>query len=178
MLSNGGQILQLVYLKSAAEVRANNQGAGRVFGSALLGPKFRKAMRASAASSNAAIVQDVAKKRPKIEEGKMEGQDLVSHIQAELKARKEEYKSLATLAKSQTKAKATTAKTTTDSVGLLKKLKKAYDLGLLTDQEYEEKRKKIVSNIWHRVVRVRKIIVLPAPRWRQSLKTMVETRTT
>lgn len=34
-----------------------------------------------------------------------------------------------------------------DSVGLLKKLKEAYDLGLLTEEEYEEKRKKIVSKI-------------------------------
>jgi hypothetical protein len=33
-------------------------------------------------------------------------------------------------------------KTTTGSIDLLKKLKEAYDLGLLTEQEYDEKRKK------------------------------------
>ncbi len=133
--------------QSAAEARAKNQGAGRGLGGALLGPKFRKMMRSSAASSNAAIAQDVAKKRAKIAEGKREAQDLVSRIQTELTATKEEYKSLIDLVKSQNKAKATKTKVTTDSVDLLKKLKEAHDLGLLTDQEYEEKRKKIVSNI-------------------------------
>jgi len=104
-------------------------------------------MRSSAAASNAAIAKQVAEKRTKIAEGKRQPQVVVDRIKAELTATKEHYKSLTTLAKSQNKAKQVTTKAANDSVGLLKKLKEAYDLGLLTEQEYEEKRKKIVADI-------------------------------
>ena len=52
--------------RSAAEARASNQGAGKGFMGALLGSKVRKALRAGAAASNAAIAKDVAKKRSDI----------------------------------------------------------------------------------------------------------------
>ena len=133
--------------QSAAEARAKNQGYGRGFGGALLGSKFRASMRSAAANSNAAIAKQVANKRTQIAKGKGEAQALVRQIQSELTIKKEQYRSLTVLTKSQNKTKETNAKTTTNSVGLLKKLKEVYDLGLLTEQEYEEKRKKIVSSI-------------------------------
>ncbi len=133
--------------RSAAEARAKNQGMGRGLGGLILGKGFRSASRRSAAISNAAIAKDVAKKRSTIAEKKGEAQALVRLIQTELTEKKEQYKSLAALIKTQNKTKVTTIKSTSDSVGLLKKLKEAHDLGLLTDEEYEEKRKKIASSI-------------------------------
>jgi len=89
----------------------------------------------------------VAEKRSQIGNEKRKAQAIVQKIQSELKSTKEQYKSLTALAKSQNKAQAITTKATADSVELLKKLKEAYDLGLITEQEYEEKRQKIVSSI-------------------------------
>jgi len=133
--------------RSASEARAKNQGMGRGLGGAILGKSFRSAMRSSAAASNAAIAKEVAKKRAKIAEEKGRAQSLVRQIQTELTSKKEQYKTLSSLIKSENKTKINTAKTTLDSVGLLKKLKEAYELGFLTEDEYEEKRKKIVSSI-------------------------------
>jgi len=131
--------------QNAAEERAKTQGMGRGLGGAIFGSKFRASQRSQAARINASIAKQVAEKRAKIGEGKRESQ--ARHIQDELTATREQYRSLNTLVKSQNKAKSVTAIETKDSVGLLKKLKEAYDLGLLTEQEYEEKRKKIVSSI-------------------------------
>lgn len=133
--------------QNAAEARAKTQGMGRGLGGALLGAKFRAAQRRDAARVNASISKQVADKRGQISDGKRKSQALVQSIQAELKTTKEQYKSLMALDKSQKKTKSSTMSVATDSVGLLKKLKEAHDLGLLTEQEYEEKRKKIVSSI-------------------------------
>ena len=133
--------------QNAAEARAQNQGLGRGIGGLILGSKFRASQRSQAARNNASIAKQVTEKRAQIGEGKRKAQNLVNQIQDELASIKEQYRSLTALAKSQDKAKAITTKTATSSVALLKGLKEAYDLGLLTEQEYEEKRKKIVSSI-------------------------------
>lgn len=133
--------------QSAAEARAKNQGLGRGVGGVLLGSKYRASMRRAAASSNAAIAKEVTQKRAKIAEGKREAQAAVRRVQAELTAAKEQKKSLTALAKTQRRAKSEAATAATDSLALLHKLKEAYDLGLLTEQEYEEKRQKLVANL-------------------------------
>jgi cell division septum initiation protein DivIVA len=129
--------------RSAAEARAKNQSMGRGFGGALFGAKYRAAMRSAAASSNAAIAKEVAKKRSIIAEGKREAQELVSSIKSEIAELKQQLKSF----KSKDKSIVSSIKAAAGSVGLLKKLKEAHDLGLLTDEEYEQKRKKLVSSI-------------------------------
>lgn len=69
---------------NAAEARANNQSKGRGIGGALLGAKFRAAMRKDAAASNARIAKEVAEKRIAIAEGKRSAQDMVKQLQAQL----------------------------------------------------------------------------------------------
>jgi hypothetical protein len=132
---------------NAAEARAKNQGMGRGIGGALLGSKFRSVLRSQAAASNAAIAKDVANKRAKIAKGKNEAQELVRQIKIELAASKDSYRSLKSLTKTQSKTKSTVAKEKIESIDLLQKLKEAYDLGLLTDQEYELKRQKLVADL-------------------------------
>ena len=129
--------------RSAAEARAKNQSMGRGLGGALFGAKYRAAMRSAAASSNAAIAKEVAKKRARIAEGKSEAQELVRSIKTEIAELKQHLRAL----KSKVKTKISSIKSTSDLVGLLKKLKEAHELGLLTDEEYEQKRKKLVANI-------------------------------
>jgi len=129
--------------RNAAEARAKNQSKGRGLGGALFGAKYRAAVRSAAASSNAAIAREVAEKRIRIAEGKSAAQDLVRSIKVEIAELKQQIKTL----KSNVKSKVSSVKTASDSVGLLKKLKEAHELGLLTDEEYEQKRKKIVSSI-------------------------------
>jgi hypothetical protein len=133
--------------QNAAEARAKNQGAGRGIGGVLLGSKFRSAMRSAAASSNATIAGEVAQKRAKIAAGKSQAQSVVHHIQTELSAAKEQYRALIATDKAQRQSKATTSKKSIESIDLLQKLKDAHDLGLLTEAEYQEKRKKIISSI-------------------------------
>jgi hypothetical protein len=133
--------------QNAAQARAETQGLGRGFGGLILGSKFRASQRAKASRINASISKQVAEKRSQIGEEKRKAQALVQQIQSELRATKEQYKSLTALAKSQNKAKAITTGATDDSIDLLMKLKEAYDRGLLTEQEYEEKRQKLVSSI-------------------------------
>ncbi len=129
--------------RSAAEARAKNQGMGRGIGGILLGSKFRSAMRSAAAISNAAIAKDVAEKRSRITEGKRESQEIVRSIKTGLAVKKQLLKSL----KAIVKPNSSPVKASVDSVALLKKLKEAHDLGLLTDDEYEQKRKKLVLSI-------------------------------
>jgi len=132
---------------SAAEARAKNQGAGRGLLGGLLGSKFRSAMRAGAAASNAAIAQEVADKRSRIAEGKRQAQDLVRQIQTELTEAKQELKALTSSKKTKSQAKVTTAKAASHSLDLLLKLKQARDSGLLTEEEFEQKRIKLVADI-------------------------------
>ena len=133
--------------RNAAEARAKNQGMGRGLGGALFGSKFRSAMRSAAASSNAAIAKEVAEKRAKIAAGKSQAQAVVRQIQEELSAAKEQYRSFKASEKSQRQAKSVAIKKSSDSIDLLQKLKEAHDLGLLTEEEYEKKRRKIISDI-------------------------------
>ena len=132
---------------SAAQERAKNQGAGSGFMGVFLGSKFRTAMRASAAASNAAIAKDVAQKRERIADGKRESQELVRQIQAELILAKQQIKTLTTSARSKASTKLSKVKIAHDSITLLQKLKDAKDAGLLTAEEFEEKRKKLVADL-------------------------------
>jgi cell division septum initiation protein DivIVA len=133
--------------QSAAEARAKNQGAGRGFLGGLLGSKFRGAMRASAAASNAAIAKEVADKRGRISEGKRQAQELVRAVQEELAFAKAELKAHTAGTKTRATAKTAVVKSAGASLDLLKKLKDARDAGLLTEEEFEEKRKKLVSEL-------------------------------
>ena len=133
--------------RNAAEARAKTQGMGRGLGGALLGSKFRASMRSSAARENAAIAKQVADKRANISVGKMQAQEAVRRLQAELNLAKERQKSVKAIAKTQTKTKTSVIKSKIDSIALLEKLKEAYDLGLLNEQEYEQKRQKLISEL-------------------------------
>ena len=133
--------------RSAAEARAENQGAGRGFLGGLLGSKFRGAMRTGAAASNAAIAKQVVEKRAHIADGKRESQNVVRNIQESLKSAKLELKTLTSKTKAKAQTKVAITKAVNDSLQLLQKLKEARDAGLLTEVEYEEKRKKLVSEI-------------------------------
>jgi hypothetical protein len=133
--------------RSAAEERAKNQGAGRGFFGGLLGSKYRSIVRAGAAASNAAIAQDVAQKRSQISDGKREAQELVRQIQQQLSSVRQELKHLSTGSKEKVRAKASAAKAASESLDLLHKLKEAHQAGLLTDNEYEEKRQKLLAHL-------------------------------
>jgi cell division septum initiation protein DivIVA len=132
---------------SAAEARAKNQGMGRGFLGGLLGSKYRGAMRSAAAASNAAIAKEIVEKRAKIAEGKREAQELVKNLKEQLSFAKQELKTLKSKARSQSHIKSTKTKSASTSLDLLQKLKEAQQAGLLTDAEYEEKRKKLVSEL-------------------------------
>lgn len=132
---------------SAAEARAKNQGAGRGLLGGLLGSKFRSAMRAGAAASNATIAKEVAEKRARIVDGKREAQELVRQLQAGLTAAKQQLKTATSGAKAKASVKTAATKVANDSLALLQKLKDARDAGLLTQEEFEEKRKKLVAAI-------------------------------
>lgn len=132
---------------NAAQERAKNQGAGRGLFGGLLGSKFRGAMRAGAAASNAAIAKEVANKRTRIADGKGKAQHLVVQIQEELKTTKQQLKALAASSKDKAQVRNTNTKSAHNSLSLLQKLKDARDAGLLTHVEFEEKRKKLVAEI-------------------------------
>jgi cell division septum initiation protein DivIVA len=133
--------------QNAAEERAKNQGAGRGLDGMIFGQKYRASQRRAAAASNARISKDLAKKRGVILEKKTAAQATIQNLQTELKVAKEEYNTLKASIKSENASKNRESKKVIDSVTLLKKLKEAHDLGLLTDEEFEEKRKKLVSEI-------------------------------
>lgn len=128
--------------RSAAQARAENQNKGRGIVSAFLGAKWRRAVRADAAASNAAIAKDVAAKREFNAQGKREAQDFVRELQQELSEAKQTLKQLTGGRKAPTRAKAAI-----DSLAVLEKLKQAHTAGLLTDAEFEEKRKKLVADL-------------------------------
>jgi hypothetical protein len=133
--------------KNAAEARAKNQGMGRGFFSGLLGSKFRGAMRQAAAANNASIAQEVAEKRIKIANGKREAQNLVRILKEQLADSKSELKVLITETKISIPTKVKKVRAATSTIELMQKLKEAHSAGLLTDAEYEEKRKKLVSEL-------------------------------
>jgi hypothetical protein len=130
---------------NAAEARAKNQSLGRGFLGGLLGPKYRRVVRTGAAASNAAISKEVAQKRAQIADGKREAQIVVRQIQAELTATKQQIKELTSMSKQSFKKDVSKKKS--DSLILLQKIKEAHEAGLLTQEEFEEKRKKLVAEI-------------------------------
>lgn len=132
---------------SASEARAKNQGAGRGLGGALLGKEYRSAVRRAAASSNAKIAQDVAAKRAKIAEGKRIAQEFIRANQAQLAEAKASLKALTAERRAASKTKGVVVSEAAKSLTLLQKLKEAHDLGLLTDEEYEDKRRKLAAQI-------------------------------
>jgi prefoldin subunit 5 len=132
--------------RNAAEMRAKNQSTGRNFMGALLGAKYRHALRMGATASNAAIARDVANKRLQIVAGKREAQELVKRLQQELSEAKQALKKRASGDNHPT-GRDSFAKTSIDSLALIGKLKDAYTAGLLTDSEYEEKRKALLARI-------------------------------
>jgi len=133
--------------RNVAEARAKTQGMGRGLGGAILGSKFRASMRHSAAQTNARISKEVAEKRAKIAVGKMQAQEVVRETQVALSSAKERRKALVALTKTQKQNKAAATKDKMGSLTLLEKLKEAHDLGLLTEEEYEAKRQKLVSDL-------------------------------
>lgn len=133
--------------RSAAEVRAKNQGAGRGFFGALLGAKYRGVVRSAAAASNASVAKEVATRKTQLVEGKRRAQELVREVQAQLAEAKQELKALTSTTKSKSQVKVAVAKAASESLDLLQKLKQARDAGLLTEEEYEEKRARLVSEL-------------------------------
>jgi hypothetical protein len=133
--------------RSAAEARAKNQGSGNGFMGALLGSKFRSVMRSGAAASNAAIAKEVAQKRLLIADGKRNAQDIVRTLQTQIKELKQELRTHKAQAKRSTTSKASLIKGKASSIDLLHKLKEAHEAGLLTDDEFQEKRKALVAKI-------------------------------
>ena len=135
--------------QSAAAERAKTQSMGRGDWGMVLGAKFRASRRQQAAQLNAQIANTVAARRAKIKQGKQNAQELVRQIQAEITQLKSDLK----LLKSQRKAIGSTKKpsqsvqASSRSLLLLEKLNEAYQMGLLTEEEFEEKRRKIVDQI-------------------------------
>lgn len=135
---------------SAAQARAQTQSMGRGLGGALLGAKYRAARRKEAASYNAGIARNVVDKRAEIKQGKQNAQELVRQIQAQMAILKGELKDLKVQKKelaSRKKVSSQSLQNSGKSLVLLEKLNEAYHIGLLTEEEYEEKRKKIIEQI-------------------------------
>lgn len=134
---------------SAQEARAETQSMGRGLGGTLLGSKYRALCRRTAASANANIAREVVAKRARIKEGKQQAQEIVRQIQAQISLLKDELKTLKSQRKSlfSKKKDTQTVQASSRSLMLLEKLNEAYQIGLLTQEEYEEKRKKIVDQI-------------------------------
>ena len=134
---------------SAQKARAETQSTGRGLGGALLGSKYRASCRRTAASANANLAREVVAKRARIKEGKQNAQEIVRQIQAQISLLKDELRTLKSERKSlsSTKKPTQTVQSSSRSLMLLEKLNEAYQMGLLTQEEYEEKRKKIVEQI-------------------------------
>ncbi|PZD73946.1 hypothetical protein C1752_01563 [Acaryochloris thomasi RCC1774] len=132
--------------QSATEARAETQSMGRGLGGAILGSKYRAASRRTAASINAGIARDVASKRAQIKEGKRIAQAIAKDIKSQISQLKADLKCLKSQKKELSSKKKET-KQSVQSLNLLQKLHEVYELGLLTEGEYEEKRQKLVEKI-------------------------------
>lgn len=136
--------------ESAQQARANTQAMGRGVGGLLLGSKFRAARRREAAYLNAQIARDVAERRMQVRLGKQNAQEKVKQIQDQLKQLRAELKLLKVQKKEAfggAKRPIQSAKMPNESLKLMKKLHDLYETGLLTQEEYEQKRQKIISQI-------------------------------
>jgi hypothetical protein len=135
---------------SAAQARAETQSMGRGLGGALLGAKYRAARRKDAASHNAHIARNVAAKRAEFKQGKQNAQEFVRQIQSQIAVLKGELKDIKAQKKEvafHKKASSLAFQSSSKFLVLLEKLNEAYQIGLLTQEEYEEKRKKIIEQI-------------------------------
>ena len=133
--------------RSTAEARAENQGAGRGFFGGLFGSKFRSIVRISAAASNASIAKDVAAKRRRIADAKGEAQELVQGLKSRLAEARLALRQANSEARSKPFSRKAAAQSASASLDLLAKLKEAHAAGLLTDAEFQEKRRKLVSEL-------------------------------
>ena len=133
--------------QSAAEARAKNQSMGRDIVSILAGAKYRARERRVAAACNADIAVEVAEKRAVIATKKREARDLVKALKAKFATAKKDLVSATSHERDKLNRQAASVKAATDSLSLLQKLKEAHDLGLLTDEEYEQKRRVLVSRL-------------------------------
>jgi regulator of replication initiation timing len=132
---------------NAAKARAKNQGEGRGLDGMLFGSKYRASVRRSAAKSNASISRQVAQKRANIASIKSNAQEKVRLFQMELSKTKEELRLLTKENRKQEIGARKLKKGIDKSLTLLEKLKEAHDLGLLTEEEFEVKRKKLIDEI-------------------------------
>ena len=135
---------------SAAQERAQTQSMGRGIGGVFLGSKYIAARRKEAAYYNAAIARNIAAQRAEIQQQKKMCQETVRKVQDRIIALKDKLKHLQSQKKDFNCKKKTSSQllqNSNKSVALLEKLQEAYQIGLLTQEEYEEKRKKIVEQI-------------------------------
>lgn len=123
-----------------AERRAANQSSTSGFLSGFLGPKYRASVRRAATASNAEITQYAARRRIELTELQRQIRETEREIRALIAVAKSELRDLQ---RQLNQAKGSTH----DAISLLKKLKEAHELGLLTDNEFEEKRKALVAKI-------------------------------
>ena len=131
--------------QQAALARSENQGAGRGLGGMLLGPKYRAAARRVAANSNADIARQLAQKRVTIAQEKARAQTQIRTLKSELFALRAEFKNRAKPARSVSKARLGAVASVSKELSLLTKLKEAYDLGLLTAAEFEQKKRQLLG---------------------------------
>jgi hypothetical protein len=133
--------------RDVAEKRAENQMRGRTLGSAFLGSGYRARERHLAVLSNARIAKETAEKRSTIALKKKQAQELVRSVRSQLAVAKKEL-ALATKGERAVEKRASAkAETAADAISLLHKLKEAHEAGLLTDAEYEQKRKDLTARI-------------------------------
>ena len=134
---------------SVQQARAETQSMGRGLGGALFGSQYRASRRREAACKNAGIAREVAAKRAEIKQGKQNAQEVVRQIQAQMSLSKDKLKALRSQQKSSSsnKKSAQTVQSSSRSLSLLEKLSEVHQMGLLTEEEYEEKRKKIIEQI-------------------------------
>lgn len=130
--------------EQARSARAENGSAGNGLGGMLFGAKYRAAMRRAAAVSNAAIARELAQSKATLAEGKRHWQERLRQLQADLKELKSRQRESEKDVRASRSKRASEART---SIDLLHKLKDAHDLGLLTDEEYELKRRQLAQRL-------------------------------
>jgi regulator of replication initiation timing len=134
-------------LSSKATIeRAKTQEMGRGLLGSLMGSEYRASQRRVAARINASISRQVSEKREQIRSLKLSVKNNIIETQSLIKAKKEELKSLKSQRKELQSALKNT-KRTKDNLSLLKKLGELYKSGLITEEEYEQKKKKLLDQI-------------------------------
>jgi hypothetical protein len=124
--------------QQVAEEKAKHADAGGGFMGGLLGSKYRAAARRGASAAKASIQRQAVERRGEILAVKQRAQDRVRALKAELKELRTSSKA---------SARPSSAKSASASLDLLKKLKEAHELGILSDEEYELKRVRVVAQV-------------------------------